>query len=95
MNKIEIENLTSEELSETIRQAVRDELMTLQPKDEIPRFLSRSEVSKLLKISLPTLQIYTEKGIIRGSRVGTRVLYSEEDVKEAVKEIPERKYKRR
>jgi|WetSurMetagenome_2_1015567.scaffolds.fasta_scaffold00004_27 excisionase family DNA binding protein len=57
-------------------------------------YLSRQEVADLLKISLPTLNEYTRTGIIQGSRIGSRVLYDETAVREAVKEIPTHKYKR-
>lgn len=59
------------------------------------KYLSRQEVARLLKITLPTLHIYTKAGIIKGSRIGTRVLYLESDIIEAVKEIPLQKYRRR
>ncbi|HOX74508.1 MAG TPA: helix-turn-helix domain-containing protein [Bacteroidales bacterium] len=61
---------------------------------KIINYLSRQEAANLLKISLPTLNEYTRTGIIKGSRVGSRVLYLEEDIINAVKEIPVLKYKR-
>lgn len=93
-NSTLIQNVTPEELSETLRSVIREELSLLNPKDSSPRFLSRQEVATLLKISLPTLNEYTRTGIIKGSRIGTRVLYSEEDIKNAIKEIPALKYRR-
>jgi len=39
--------------------------------------------------------VIREELSLKGSRIGTRVLYSEEDIKEALKEIAEQKYKRR
>ena len=93
-NSTLVQAVTPEELTEAFRSVVREELSLLVPKDNAPRYLSRNEVAKLLKISLPTLNDYTKRGIIKGSRVGTRVLYSEADIKEAVKEIPKLKYKR-
>jgi excisionase family DNA binding protein len=63
-------------------------------KNQTIHYLSRQEAANLLKISLPTLNEYTRTGIIKGSRVGSRVLYSEEDIKDAVKEIPTLKYRR-
>jgi excisionase family DNA binding protein len=93
-NSTLIQNLTPEELSETLRSVIREELSLLKPKETAPRYLSRQEVSNLLKISLPTLNQYTRTGVIKGSRVGSRVLYDEEAVKEAVKDIPTLKYRR-
>ncbi|WP_083928199.1 helix-turn-helix domain-containing protein [Spirosoma panaciterrae] len=39
---------------------------------------TRQETAQKLKISLPTLDDYTRRGIIRGCRVGRRVLYRPE-----------------
>jgi len=93
-NSTLIQNVTAEEFSETLRSVIREELSLLNPKETTPRFLSRQEVATLLKISLPTLNEYTRTGIIKGSRVGSRVLYDESSVKDAVKDIPTLKYRR-
>ena len=94
-NSTLIQNVTAEEFSETLRSVIREELSLLTPKETIPRFLSRQEVATLLKISLPTLNEYTRTGIIKGSRVGSRILYDEVSIREAVKDIPAFRYKRR
>mgnify|MGYP001085882170 CR=1 FL=1 len=51
-------------------------------------------VAKIFKLSLPTLDKYADEGLIRSQRIGTRILYSEEDIQKALKEIPV-KYSRR
>lgn len=89
-----IENITAEDLTKAFRSIIQEELSRLNTQETSPRYLSRQEVADLLKISLPTLNEYTRTGIIRGSRVGSRVLYDEASVKEAVKEIPTLKYRR-
>lgn len=93
-NSTLIQNVTAEEFSETLRLIVREEISAIQTKELTPRFLSRQEVANLLKISLPTLNEYTRTGIIKGSRIGSRVLYAESDIKESVKDIPALKYRR-
>jgi excisionase family DNA binding protein len=93
-NSTLILNVTPEELSETLRSDIREELSLLNHKETTTRFLSSQEVASLLKISLPALNEYTRTGIIKGSRVGSRVLYNEEDIREAVKDIPTLKYRR-
>ena len=94
MNATLIQNVTAEEFSETLRLIVREEISAIQTKESTPRFLSRQEVANLLKISLPTLNEYTRTGIIKGSRIGSRILYDEISIKEAVKDIPALKYRR-
>ena len=94
-NSTLIQNVSAEELSDALRSIIREELAILNTKEPAQRFLSRQEVATLLKISLPTLNEYTHKGIIKGSRVGSRVLYDEAQIRESVKGIPTLKYRRR
>ena len=51
-------------------------------------YLTRLQAAERLHITLPTLNYYTKNGLIQGSRVGTRILYTEDAVNEAVKSIP-------
>ena len=93
-NSILIQNVTPEEFSELLRPIIREELSRIQ-QNATTKYLTRQEVTKLLKITLPTLHEYTRAGIIKGSRIGSRILYLEENVLNSVKEIPLQKYKRR
>jgi excisionase family DNA binding protein len=56
-------------------------------KPEPPLFYSRYEMCKMLKISLPTLCRYVSLGILTGKRVGNRILFSQEDLNNALHEI--------
>lgn len=94
-NSTLINNVTSDELLTAFRQIVREEIATLQPDKDTPKYLSRAEAASMLHITLPTLWEYTKIGLIEGSRIGRRVLYSEEAIKKAVQEIPSLRYKRR
>lgn len=58
-------------------------------------YLSRIEVSKQLKISLPTLHNLTLLGCITGYRIGRRVLYKPNEVEAALQQIATNKYKRK
>ncbi len=89
-----IENVTPAELIESVRAVVKQEIAGLQLERSIPKYLTRQEVASLLKITLPTLFEYTRTGKIKGHRIGSRVLYSEEEVSRAVKEIATIKYAR-
>jgi excisionase family DNA binding protein len=89
-----IENVTPEELIESVRRVIKQEISDLNLERTAPKYLTRREVADLLKISLPTLNDYTRTGRIKGHRIGSRVLYSEEEVTKAVKEIATVKYLR-
>lgn len=65
------------------------------PKEDVDlKYLSREEVCTILKVSMPTLNTYTKKGIIKGSKIGTRMLYLESDIKSSIKDATSLKYKR-
>jgi excisionase family DNA binding protein len=72
----------------------REELQSGSSKKSNLRYITRNEAADLLKTSLPTLIKYTQPGIIKGFRIGTRVLYKLEDIEEGVKSIAIRRYKR-
>ena len=93
-NSILVRNITVEEFQELIRSTVREELQSGYPKKGEPRYITRNEAAELLKITLPTLNRYTQLGIVKGFRIGTRVLYKLEDIEEDVKSIAIRRYQR-
>jgi SpoVK/Ycf46/Vps4 family AAA+-type ATPase len=68
--------------------------LNLQKEDVDLKYLSREEVCTILKISMPTLNTYTKKGIIKGSKIGNRMLYLEADIKSAVQDATNLKYRR-
>jgi excisionase family DNA binding protein len=87
-NSIIITSITPEELTDRIRSVIREELSQVSPEPSSLNYLTRREAANLLKISLPTLLEYTRLGIIKGCRVGSRILYDEDCIKASVKEIP-------
>jgi hypothetical protein len=93
-NSIILSNVTPEQLYNTLRGIVREEISNFKPTKEEIKYRTRKEVKDLLKISLPTLNEYTKNGILKGSRIGSRILYSEQDIERAVKDIPVLKYRR-
>lgn len=94
-NSTILHNLTPERLQDLIRSTIREEIETLNPPKTQLKYLTRLEVCELLKISLPTLHGYIHQGKIIGHRIGRRVLFSEQDIINSVKEIPNLKYSRR
>jgi len=93
-NSILIRNLTIEELQDIIRSIVKEEFQhaaTSKRKETI--YLTRVETATFLKISLPTLNNYTKAGIVKGFRIGSRVLYKMEDVELSLNAIVTNRYK--
>ena len=58
------------------------------------KYLTRIEVSKLLKISLPTLHSWSKHGILKPHKLGNRVLFKEEEIESALTGISNIKHKR-
>lgn len=52
----------------------------------VDKYLTRVEVARLLKISLPTLHRYTKDGILKSYRIVGKVRYKLQDVENALKE---------
>ena len=85
--------LTVAQMQSLISRCVKEALLDIQPQaKETERLYSRKESCNMLKISLPTLSKYMELGIIKGHRVGNRILISSEDINNALRDIPTRKY---
>jgi hypothetical protein len=79
-------SLTLDKIEPVFKTWVRDVLSEKPAKPELI-FYSRYEICKLLKISLPTLGRYMNLGIVTGKKVGNRILFSQEDINNALHEI--------
>lgn len=94
-NSVIIQNVTSDELRNIIADAVEDKIVSLIPQRKVSNdYLTRQETATLLRISLPTLNDFTKRGLITGHRIGSRVLYNREIVESSLKEIESIKYRR-
>lgn len=78
--------LTPEELGELVREsvaaAVKPLLAPKQPAEL--RYYTRQETAKKLGVSLATLWAYDRDGTLTASRIGSRVLYREQDIERAL-----------
>jgi len=52
-----------------------------------PSFITRAEAAAVLNISKNTLDSYTRSGIVQGYRVGTRILFKEDEITARVTKI--------
>jgi excisionase family DNA binding protein len=88
--QIPLFGLTLDQLEPVFKSWVCDCLNgeSLSGTKQIPGYLTRTEAARSLRVSLPTLQSYTKLGLLTARRIGKRVLYSESDLQEALKDIP-------
>ncbi len=77
-------NLTLEKLEPIFKGWIRDVLASEKPIQAKTTFYSRTDVCKMLKISLPTLGRYMSLGIITYKKVGTRILFTQDDIDKAL-----------
>ena len=97
METIQIQNLSVDDLKTIISELIKDGLKN-QPKGNPPQnkelYGTRKEVAKALHISLPTLNVLTKSGILKGYRLQGRVLYKWAEVENSLEEIVSVRYRR-
>lgn len=88
MKTLILQEITVEELRNLISDVVKAELSkgVLQTNDSF-EYLSREEVSKLLNISLVTLNNWTKVGKIKAHRMGARIFYTKADIANAMRPV--------
>ena len=87
--EIYLSDLTADQLSEMIRESLRDELQQFRParsKSET-KYLTRQETARRLRISLVTLTDWVNRGKICAHKIGGRVLFRDSDVEAALNQI--------
>ena len=87
---IQILNVTRQELLEIIKEVVKLELNRqrsmgnplnrLSITGEDTEYLTRNEVSKVLNVTVQTLNNWRREGVLNPLKIGGRVLYRKEDV---------------
>ena len=83
-NTIILQDVTIDDLQEMISSTIDEKLNHFLHQKELQKYLTRKEVSKLLSISLPTLNEYTKTGKLKGYRIGGRVLYRADEIEDSL-----------
>ncbi|HAT4001765.1 TPA: helix-turn-helix domain-containing protein [Elizabethkingia anophelis] len=87
---LQLIQLSKEELLEEFEVMVRrvlEKMMTEKIADEEKELYTREEAAKLLNVSYPTLFHWNKDGKLKARKIGKRVYYSKEDVKEALNKL--------
>jgi len=66
-----------------VEQRLQQILHKLEPPQRT-RYLSRKEASTILKITLPTLHDWAKAGLVKSHKIGSRVLFNEQELEEAI-----------
>ena len=96
MEQIFLNGINVEQLLEKIGELLDARLnsLTLPKSENQTEYLSRAEVAKLLKISLPTLHEWTKLHWLQSYKIGNRVLYKLQEVQEALEKVSINKHKK-
>lgn len=95
MTQIILNGIELNELLEKIATIVEDKIRGNKPAPpKSVKFLSRSEVCDLLKISLPTLNDWTKIGRLQSYKMGNRVLYKQDEIEASIESLATYKFKR-
>lgn len=96
MNQILLHSITLEELLAAVGHLLDEKLNLKQQQQRKDKavYLTRKEVAESLRITLPTLHDYTKNGILNAYRIGSRVLYKEAEVNEAMSSLSTMKHKK-
>ena len=77
------------ELANAIAEKLAHLFEGIKPQELPPAetYRTRKETANQLNVSLPTLNEYTKKNLIKGYRFGVRVMYKQSDIEAALKQI--------
>lgn len=100
-NEILLNGISFQQLQNSIKTIVSAEVRNLITElaenthtDTTPEFLTRKATAELLGVSLPTLHVWTQKGMLPAQTIGTRVRYRKTDILNALKDVEPLKYRR-
>lgn len=87
--------LTVNDLLLRIEQLLDTKIGTLPSHENTQsEYITRHEVAKLLKITLPTLHEWTKQGFLTSYKMGARVLYKREEVEASLHQVSGNKHKK-
>ena len=95
MNQILLNGIELKDLLNSIGELIDRKLEQKKlPQSKQNNYLSRQEVCKLLKISLPTLNDWSKLGRLQAYKMGNRVLYKQDEVENSLHQVSSLKFKK-
>jgi excisionase family DNA binding protein len=88
MAKLMLHTFELSDIQKVVEEVLERKLKSFIPREQDSlKLLSRKDTAQLLCISLPTLHDWTRNGTVKAHRIGNRVLYKLDEVKEALNQI--------
>ncbi len=78
-----------------LRTLLREELSPLKPKESSfagsDELLKRTDIAKMLQVTLPTVHAWMNQGKLPFHRIGSRVFFKKQEVLDAMQSVKNRK----
>lgn len=88
--ELRVQSTTTEELIAKLRSSWNEDLENLK-KDLLPKsteeYLTRNEVSQMLKVDLSTVHNWTKEGKLKRYGIGKRIYYKRSEIENSLVEI--------
>lgn len=87
LTTLQLKELFCEVLNEHLQFPSKNQKTGLETTYEVvdnTKLLTRVETAQILQISLPTLHVYTKRGLIKSYRIGTKIRYKFHEIEEAL-----------
>jgi excisionase family DNA binding protein len=85
MENVFLTNLSSDDIKNIVKSALEE--IKPEGKKEEPELIKISEVSKILKVSLPTIHTWKKQGKIPFYRLGSKIFFKRNEVLEVLKKV--------
>lgn len=79
----ELEKLQKKWIKEVLQEYI---IEIKNQSEQIDKMFTRKETAEFLKVSLPTLHIWSKTGKLKFYRIGNRVLYKKNEIMNALKQ---------
>lgn len=95
MRNIILCTFSLDEFKETVTSIFKKELSELIP-NSVPQedYITRKEAAELLKVSLPTLSVWSKKGILSAYRIHNSIRFRKSEIESAIVKIRDIKHRR-
>lgn len=71
------------EIDSIVERQIKDQVANLILK-KTPKFVTREEVASMLKVSMPTINVWSKQGILISYRIGRRVYFKSNELEDAL-----------
>lgn len=88
--------VTPDQLSQIIRESVKDELNAFKgnliTKSDNPEYLSKKEAAKILRVNPNTLDLWVKRGLIKRYTISSRIRFISSEIREFAETPNARRY---